>query len=139
MSEQTKRKRGFFILFLALLGLPLAGDSAVKFLERLMIYYPPNDHHFETPESPLKPEEVYWTAQDGTRTHGWFGASRLGAGPCLLSWKCGQYCRQIPLGGPADGGRCQCLDGRVPGVTDAVKENLQKRVSTVTPMLSGNG
>ena len=72
MSEQTKRKRGFFILFLALLGLPLAGDSAVKFLERLMIYYPLNDHHFETPESPLKPEEVYWTAQDGTRTHGWF-------------------------------------------------------------------
>lgn len=44
----------------------------VPFLERLMIYYPLNDHHFATPKTPLEPEDVYWRAEDGTKTHGWF-------------------------------------------------------------------
>ena len=44
----------------------------VPFLERLMIYYPLNDHHFETPKNPLEPEEIFWEAKDGVKTHGWF-------------------------------------------------------------------
>ena len=44
----------------------------MKALERLMIYYPLNDHDFATPENPIKPMDIYWMSDDGVKTHGWF-------------------------------------------------------------------
>ena len=48
------------------------GGFGVKFLERLMIYYPLGEHDFPTPDAPVTPDDVFWTAKDGVRTHGWF-------------------------------------------------------------------
>ena len=72
MSAEHTHKRFIPLLLLGTLGLLVAGDTVVKFLERLMIYYPLNDHHFETPTAPIQPVDIYWTAEDGNRTHGWF-------------------------------------------------------------------
>ena len=48
----TKKSRNrFFFLVGAVVGLGLIGGNlGVKALERLMIYYPLNDHDFATPE-----------------------------------------------------------------------------------------
>ena len=70
----TKKSRNRFLLVVgAVVGLSLIGGNlGVKALERLMIYYPLNDHDFATPENPLKPMDIYWTSDDGVKTHGWF-------------------------------------------------------------------
>ncbi len=69
--NQTLRDKLVLIVCIGLcLGL-FGGHVGVKALERLMIYYPLNDHDFETPQSPVKPQDIYWTSDDGIETHGW--------------------------------------------------------------------
>ena len=72
MNHSKKELKSPLVLGLGLLGLLACGGFMFPFLERLMIYYPLNDHHFETPKTPLEPEEIFWEAKDGVKTHGWF-------------------------------------------------------------------
>ena len=72
MTTSTRTALRPSILLGGLLLLVIVGGLGVKFLERLMIYYPLGEHDFATPQTPLVPDDVYWTAKDGVRTHGWF-------------------------------------------------------------------